>query len=71
LEIHKIFNESYYLEEKEAPSKEICEAHSKYIQYYCMECWKEICFKCVVIGEKHKEHKFIPFITFKKIFSRN
>ena len=66
LEIHKIFNESHNLQEKEAPLKEICEDHSEYTQYYCLECRKEICFKCVVIGGKHKEHKYIQFSTFKK-----
>ena len=32
LEIHKIFNESHNLEEKEAPLKEICEAYSEYTE---------------------------------------
>ena len=32
LEIHKIFNESHNLEEKEAPLKEICEAYTEYTE---------------------------------------
>ena len=68
IDIHKIFNSSHNLEQKETPLKEICEAHSEYTQYYCLESRKEICFKYVIIGRKHKEYKYIPFSIFKKYF---
>ena len=66
LEIHKVFNNIHTLEEKELPLREICETHSEYTQYYCMECRKEICSFCVANGGKHKEHKYIQFNQFKK-----
>ena len=66
LEIHKVFNQIHTLESKELPLKEICETHSEYTQYYCMQCRKEICSYCIAIGGKHKEHKYIPFDEFKK-----
>ena len=66
LEIHKVFNDVHILEEKELPLKELCEVHSEYTQYYCMECRKEICSYCVANGGKHKEHKYIQFSQFKK-----
>ena len=66
LEIHKVFNNIHTLEEKELPLREICETHSEYTQYYCMECRKEICSFCMANGGKHKEHKYIQFNQFKK-----
>ena len=65
LEIHKVFNKIHSLENKELPLKEICETHSEYTQYYCMQCREEICSFCVANGGKHKEHKYIPFEKFK------
>ena len=66
LDIHKVFNETHTLEEKELPLREICEEHSEYTQYYCMTCKQEICSFCVANGGKHKEHKYIQFNEFKK-----
>ena len=66
LEIHKVFNETHTLEEKELPLREICEDHSEYTQYYCMTCRHEICSFCVANGGKHKEHKYFKFNEFKK-----
>ena len=66
LEIHKVFNNVHTLEEKELPLKEICEVHSEYTQYYCMECRQEICSYCVAKGGKHKDHKYMQFSQWKK-----
>ena len=65
LEIHKVFNEIHELEERELPLKEICDVHSEYTLYYCMDCKKEICSFCISKEGKHKEHKYIPFSKFK------
>ena len=66
LEIHKVFNEIHELEETELPLKEICDVHSEYTLYYCMDCRKEICAFCISKEGKHKEHKYIPFSQFKR-----
>ena len=65
LEIHKVFNEIHNLEERELPLKQICDDHSEYTLYYCMECRKEICTFCISKEGKHREHKYIPFSKFK------
>lgn len=66
LEIHKVFNQIHSLEEKELPLREICDTHSEYTLYYCMQCRKEICSYCVANGGKHKDHKYIKFSEFNK-----
>jgi WD40 repeat protein len=54
------------LEENELPLKEICDEHSEFTQYYCMECRHEICSFCISKGGKHNEHKYIPFSKFRQ-----
>ena len=66
LDIHKVFNQIHTLETKELPLKQICETHSEFTLYYCMECRQEICSYCIANGGKHKEHKYIPFDEFRK-----
>ena len=62
LEIHKVFNEIHYLEQRELPLKEIFDEHSK---YFWMECRKEIYIFWIYKESKHRKYKYRPFSKFK------